>query len=51
LSSAVNNILSTIRYERLQWDGPQLKQVSALHPLVTPYGNLLVFSPSLFLLI
>lgn len=51
LSSAVNNILSTIRYERLQWDGPQLKQVSALHPLVTPYGYLLVFSPSLFLLI
>ncbi|XP_046649156.1 glycogen debranching enzyme-like [Daphnia pulicaria] len=37
LSSAVNNILSTVRYERLQWDGPKLKQVSAQQPLVTPY--------------
>jgi glycogen debranching enzyme len=36
LSSAVNNILSTVRYERLQWDGPKLKQVSAQQPLVTP---------------
>jgi glycogen debranching enzyme len=36
LSSAVNNILSTMRYERLQWDGPKLKQVSAQQPLVTP---------------
>lgn len=37
LSSAVNNVLSAVRYERLQWDGPQLKQVSAKQPLVPPY--------------
>jgi hypothetical protein len=36
LSSAVNNILSTVRYETLKRDGPKLKQVSAQQPLVTP---------------
>ena len=40
LSSAVNNVLSAVRYERLQWDGPQLKQVSAQQPLVPPYIKL-----------
>lgn len=36
LHAAVNNMLSAVRYERLQWDGPKLKNVTAEQPLVPP---------------
>ncbi|KFM74099.1 Glycogen debranching enzyme, partial [Stegodyphus mimosarum] len=32
--AAVDNILSAVRYERLNPSGPKLKTVSAQHPLV-----------------
>ncbi|GFU16736.1 glycogen debranching enzyme [Nephila pilipes] len=35
--SAVENVISAIRYERLSADGPHLKSVSAEHPLVPQY--------------
>ena len=34
LSAAIDNVLSAARYERLQWDGPRVKQVGAESPLV-----------------
>jgi hypothetical protein len=34
LASAVENVISGIRYERLQADGPKLPQVTDKHPLV-----------------
>ncbi|GIY67804.1 glycogen debranching enzyme [Caerostris darwini] len=35
--SAVENVISAVRYERLSYDGPHLKVVSAEHPLVPQY--------------
>ncbi|GFS37714.1 glycogen debranching enzyme [Trichonephila inaurata madagascariensis] len=35
--SAVENVISAVRYERLSADGPHLKFVSAEHPLVPQY--------------
>jgi glycogen debranching enzyme len=37
LSVAVNNVLSAVRYERIQADGPKILVVSVETPLVTPY--------------
>jgi len=37
LTAAVENILSGIRYERLQPDGPKLPQVTAEDPLIHRY--------------
>lgn len=34
-AAAVGNIISAVRYERLDPNGPKIKVVSAEHPLVT----------------
>ncbi|XP_045521820.1 glycogen debranching enzyme [Pieris brassicae] len=40
LRAAVDNCAAAMRYERLQSDGPRLREVSARHPLVPPYFTL-----------
>lgn len=42
LLSAVENVASAVRYERLQADGPQIKHVSREHPLVQQYFTFLL---------
>ncbi|XP_065569335.1 glycogen debranching enzyme-like [Artemia franciscana] len=37
LHAAVSNVLAGMRYQRLQHDGPLIKEVSATHPLVPQY--------------
>ena len=37
LRAAVDNVMSAIRYERLQPDGPKIQEISVSKPLITPY--------------
>lgn len=37
LNSAVENVISAARYERLDQNGPRIAEVSYAHPLVPPY--------------
>ena len=37
LNSAVENVISTARYERLDLNGPKFDVVSCRHPIVSPY--------------